>query len=111
MWPFGVGLRRAVPPSLQLLLVASVLTPMALFTLGAWETYDQFYANAEAKVVREAASLNEHTDKVLETQELLLQQAHHLVRGQSWAQIRESRILWDSLRQLAADAPQVDALF
>ena len=111
MWPFGVGLRRAVPPSLQLLLVASVLAPMALFTLGAWETHDQLYANAEAKVVREAASLNEHTDKVLETQELLLQQAHNLVRGQSWEDIRRSRPLWEALHKLVAEVPQVDALF
>src|SRR6185312_5231330 len=103
MWPFGVGSRRAVPPSLQLLLVASVLAPVALFTLGAWETYDQLYANAEEKVVRQAASLNEHTEKVLETQALLLQQTHHLIRGKSWAEIRESRALWEQLRKLALE--------
>jgi two-component system NtrC family sensor kinase len=111
MWPFGVGLRRAVPPSLQLLLVASVMAPMALFSLGAWESHDQLYESAESKVVRQAANLNEHTDKVLETQELLLQQAHHLIRGQSWAAIRDSRPLWEALRKLVAEMPQVDALF
>src|SRR5581483_5415939 len=107
MWPFGMGSRRAVPPSLQLLLVASVVAPVALFALGAWETHDQLYANAEAKVVRQAAALNEHTDKVLETQELLLQQAHHLVRGLSWEEIRTSRSLWEALRKLAGEVPQV----
>src|SRR3954469_109590 len=111
MWPFGVGLRRAVPPSLQLLLVASVLVPMALFSLGAWESHDQLYASAESKIVRQVASLNEHTDKVLETQELLLEQAHHLIRGEAWPEIRNSRRLWEALRKLVNEVPQVDALF
>ena len=111
MWLFRVGLRRAVPSSLQLLLVASVLVPMALFTVGAWESHDQHYQNAEARIEREAASLSEHTDKVFETQELLLQQVSQLVRGLSWAQIRQSQDLWSALKKMAAEVPQVDALF
>src|SRR6266849_6775166 len=56
---------------LRLLVAASVIVPVFLFCGAAWENRQQVINEAERSTRQTVASLHEHAEKVLETQELV----------------------------------------
>ena len=99
------------PLSLQMIFAASVLVPIGLFALGAWQSHRQLYAQAERDVRRQAVVLKEHASKVLKANEVVMEQVNQRVRGLSWDEIKTSRQLWDDLKQIDNDLPQIDSIF
>ena len=96
---------------LRALLAASVLAPALLFAIGAWYDHDRLYREAELRATHSAAVLREHALKTLETAELVLDLADRQLRGQDWTAIRESRELWQALKDLETRIAQVGAIF
>jgi two-component system NtrC family sensor kinase len=103
--------RAVIAAPVTMLFLASILLPLVVFSLGAWQAQDQLYRDAEKKVSGQAAALYEHAQKVLQTQKLVLQQATQLTRGMDWAEIGRSAALWQSLSTLTKDIRQIEALF
>src|SRR5829696_1798287 len=69
---------------------ASILIPLALFAIVAWEGHREIYRDAERAILRQTAILYEHASKVLQAQELVIEQANDRIRGLPWAEIRSS---------------------
>ncbi|HEX2724268.1 MAG TPA: ATP-binding protein [Beijerinckiaceae bacterium] len=99
------------PLSLQMVLAASVLVPLGLFALGAWQSHRQLYSQAERDVRRQAVMLKEHASKVLKANQVVMEQVNQRVRGLSWDEIKTSRTLWDDLKAIDSDLPQIDSIF
>lgn len=107
---FGASekLRRLVL-ALQVLLPLAAALPIAGIAAFGWLTYDQALESAERLVVRTVDVLHEHTLKVFETQELILDRASSLVAGLSWPEISARpeidlalKALEDGRRQVAS---------
>jgi two-component system, NtrC family, sensor kinase len=90
---------------------ASILIPLALFAMVAWERHREIYRDAERTILRQTAILYEHASKVLQAQELVIEQANDRIGGLSWAEIRSSAQVWNDLKRLAEQVQHVDAIF
>lgn len=97
--------------SLRGLLLASILVPIAVFIVAAWESKRELYHDAERNIQRRTAILFEHAAKVLQAQQLVIEQAQDRIKGLSWEQIRTSDAVWTDLKRLAGDVQHVDAIF
>jgi signal transduction histidine kinase/CheY-like chemotaxis protein len=110
------GLMRVSNPGssirwLRLLLAASVIVPTALFCGAAWENRRQVIHEAELSTRQTAASLHEHAEKVLETQELILTQIDRRLREMSWDEIEHSEALHSELTDIEHRFPQILAIW
>jgi signal transduction histidine kinase len=91
-----------------LLLLAVLITPAVLFTLAAYDSYEQVVTAARDRVGRTAMILREHAQRVFETQELVLARIEDRVRGQTDAEIARPEMsallgsIADSLEQTAS---------
>jgi two-component system, NtrC family, sensor kinase len=94
-----------------MVVAASILVPLGLFALGAWQSHRQLYAQAERDVRRQALVLKEHASKVLKANRAVMEQVNQRVRGLSWDEIRNSRKLWDDLKEIDNDLSQIDSIF
>jgi len=90
---------------------ASILIPLALFAIVAWEGHREIYRDAERAILRQTAILYEHASKVLQAQELVIEQANDRIRGLPWAEIRSSAQVWSDLKRLAEQVQHVDSIF
>src|SRR5215203_4150142 len=97
--------------SLQGLLLASLLVPLVVFLVAAFESKRELYHDAERNIQRRTAILYEHAAKVLQAQQLVIEQAQDRIRGLSWDEIRTSDAVWNDLKRLAEEVQHVDAIF
>lgn len=93
------------------LLLASILIPSIVLTLAAATDYDHLIAAATTEARKTVDVLNEHTLKVMETQELALAQIDDTTRGMSWEEIAASESLFHYLQRLVQRLPQIDGAF
>jgi two-component system, NtrC family, sensor kinase len=93
------------------LLVASVLVPLTVFGVVAWESHRELYTAAERLIHRQTAILFEHAAKVLQAQKLVIEQVNDRVRDLSWEEIRTSDQVWNDLRRLAGEVQHIDSIF
>src|SRR4051794_9643094 len=93
------------------LLFASVLVPLVILILAAIIDYDHLIEAAATEARKNVDVLNEHTLKVMETQELALNQIDDRTRGMSWDEIATSEALFQDLKRLVARLPQIDGVF
>jgi PAS domain S-box-containing protein len=93
------------------LLLASVLVPLVILILIAVIDRDHLIEAATTEARKTVNVLNEHTLKVMETQELALNQIDDRTRGMSWEEIATSEVLFQDLRRLVARLPQIDGAF
>src|SRR3954470_15741226 len=93
------------------LLLASVLVPLVILILVAVIDRDHLIEAATTEARKTVNVLNEHTLKVMETQELALNQIDDRTRGMSWEEIATSEVLFQDLRRLVARLPQIDGAF
>jgi signal transduction histidine kinase len=96
---------------LRLLLAASVIVPVFLFCGAAWENYRQVIHETELSTRKTVATLHEHAEKVLETQELILVQIDRRLRGMSWDEIEHSEALHGELVEIERRFPQLFAIW
>jgi len=109
---------RNAPPSaagnanvlfwLRLLLVGSILCPLLLFLYVAAFNYRFEHDGARLRIARMTDILYAHTDKVLDTHEIMLKQLGALVDGMSNAAIEaHAAALRAKLKELMTDLPQI----
>jgi hypothetical protein len=79
---------------LSWLVAASLIFPLAFFGLVAQQSRVATLTAANQQMVGTVTLLREHAKKVLDTDELVIQQVDRLIAGLSWDAIAQS----DSLR-------------
>ncbi len=75
---------------LRLLLVACLVLPFVVIGTLAWLNYRKVTDDAETTVQRVVEVLYEHAERVLETQDLVLDKIDALISGRDWDQIARS---------------------
>jgi two-component system NtrC family sensor kinase len=97
---------------LQLMMVASVVLPVALFAWASWLNYRHEYAIADERIERSLDILHEHTLKVFQTVERAIAEVDEILRGMPDEAIRgDQPRLHDRLKRIADALPQLRAIF
>src|SRR5689334_23288122 len=104
------GIRRLIV-WLRGLLVASAVLPVVVMALVAWQNYRQVMEGANRVVRRTVDILAEHTLKVFETEELILDRIETRIAGLSWDEIDRSAEIAAFLRSLEAGRNQVVSIW
>jgi signal transduction histidine kinase/CheY-like chemotaxis protein len=93
------------------LVVASLLIPLLLFAIVAWEDRKSILRDAELDVTHTTDILYEHALKVFETHELIATAIDGRIRSMSWDEISASRSVHEYLKWIEAQYPQVQGLW
>lgn len=97
---------------LRLTAVASLLLPLLLFSLVAWQSNGRHWQDAEARLSYTLDLVHEHAVKVMETQELVAAQIEEMLRGLDDEAIRaDGPRLSRRLIGLAEALPQVQGIW
>src|SRR5690242_1544842 len=104
------GINRLIG-RLRGLLAACAVLPMIVMALVAWESRRGVLEEAEQVVRRTAAILAEHTLKVLDTEELILDRIQERIAGMNWDEISRSREIATLLRTLGSERGQVASIW
>jgi two-component system NtrC family sensor kinase len=104
--------RRSALRLLTLMMIGSLALPAVLFAYVAWVNYVTIHRAADERIARGLDVLHEHTLKVLQTGELLMQEMAELTRDLSDRQIRadEAR-LHSRLQGLTDILPHVQSIW
>jgi two-component system, NtrC family, sensor kinase len=96
---------------LQLLMVASLVLPAALFLYASYNDYRGVYAVADERIGRSLDVLQEQALKVFETVDRIFPEVGEVVRGMSDDQIRAAQgSLTPRLQRIVAVMPQVQSI-
>ena len=96
---------------LQLLMVASLVIPAALFVYASYNDYHDVYAVADERIDRSLDVLQEQGLKVFETVDRIFPEVGEVVRGLSDDQIRAAQAsLTPRLQRIVGVMPQVRAI-
>ena len=96
---------------LQLLMVASLVFPAALFAYASYNDYHDVYAVADERIDRSLDVLQEQALKVFETVDRIFPEVGEVVRGMSDDQIRAAQAsLTPRLQRIVGVMPQVQAI-
>src|SRR5579872_2720197 len=76
---------------LQLMMVASLVFPAALFAYASWNDYREIHAVADERITRSLDVLQEQALKVFETVDRTFAEVDEVVRGMSDEQIRAAQ--------------------
>jgi two-component system, NtrC family, sensor kinase len=96
---------------LQLLMIASVVLPAALFAYASWFTYREVHAVADERITRSLDVMQEQSLKVFETVDRTFAEVNEIVRGMSDDEIRAAGPrLEPRLARIVAAMPQLDAI-
>src|SRR5918994_1988086 len=106
--PIAGGLAWPLERPFRYLLLASVLAPLVVLILAAVIAHEHLITAATTEARKTVDVLHEHTLKVMETQELALNQIDDRTRSMSWEEIATSEALFQDLRRLVARLPQFD---
>ena len=98
--------RQSAVRVLQLMMVASVVLPAALFAWASWLNYRQEYAIVDERIDRSLDILHEHTLKVFQTVERTMAEVDEVARDMSDEAIRADQLrLHDRLRRIVGSLP------
>lgn len=92
------------------LVVVSILLPVVLFGLAAWQNRLDVMREAEIRVERTTRVLHEHALKIFETHQLMLAYIDERLRGFDWSTGRDTEAVHFFLARLKANAVQVAAI-
>jgi len=96
---------------LQLLMVASLVIPAALFVYAAYNDYRSVYAVADERIDRSLDVLQEQALKVFETVDRIFPEVDEVVRGLPDDQIRAAALtLTPRLQRIVGVMPQVQSI-
>jgi two-component system, NtrC family, sensor kinase len=102
--------RSAIRP-LKVLLAASLIVPVLLFTLFAWYNYRAAFANAEKELQRASQLAGEHATRILEAQNQVAERVADLVRGMSDDAIKSEQLsLHKSVARIIGQLPDVSSV-
>ncbi|HTW26503.1 MAG TPA: ATP-binding protein [Acetobacteraceae bacterium] len=93
------------------LLALSLVLPIGLFGLIAWQTWLVTLRVADQQMAGTVRLLRENTEKVLDTDELAAGLIDRLTAGLSWSDIAASATVHQQLQVLDEQLPQVHGLF
>jgi len=96
---------------LKILLVASVIVPIAVFAAASWYAWLDIRSQAIEQASRTAQILREHALKVFETHELALDEIADRIRGLSWEAIEASKDLHEAFVRTTDRHDQVTSAF
>src|SRR5216684_9249095 len=104
--------RQSAIRVLQLMMVASVVLPAALFAWASWLNYRHEYGIADERIERSLDILHEHTLKVFQTVERSIAEVDEIVRGMPDEEIREQQPrLHERVKRIVDALPQLRAIF
>jgi len=115
-WAAGPARDGASPPRgnpialLQLLLVAAFCVPAILFVVVSVLTYRAMLDAADRRVAQLTDVASEHTAKIFETSQLVLDRIADRVATLSWDEIARSRDIHEFLRDMKKSLPQANAI-
>src|SRR5579863_9859296 len=96
---------------LQLLMIASLVIPAALFVYAAYNDYHDVYAIADERIDRSLDVLQEQGLKVFETVDRIFPEVNEVVRGMSDDQIRAAQAtLTPRLQRIVGVMPQAQSI-
>ena len=103
--------RESATRLLQLMMIAAVVLPAALFVYAAWVSYRQFHDVADERIARSLDVMQEQALKVFETINSTFAEVNEIVRGMSDAQMRaEAQQLHERLADIVATMPQLNGI-
>src|SRR5438552_1800308 len=104
--------RQSAVRLLQLMLVASIVLPLMLFSFAGWQNYRHEQAVADDRIERSLDILHEHTLKVFQTVERSIAEVNEIVRGMPDEEIREEQPrLHERIKRIVDALPQLRAIF
>jgi two-component system, NtrC family, sensor kinase len=96
---------------LQLMMIASLVLPAALFAYASWNDYGDIHAVADERIDRSLDVMQEQALKVFETVDRTFAEVDEVVRGMSDDQIRAAQAtLHPRLERIAGVMPQLQAI-
>jgi two-component system NtrC family sensor kinase len=111
MWHLMRSARESATRLLQLMMIAAVVLPAALFIYAAWVSYREFHDVADERIGRSLDVMQEQALKVFETINSTFAEVNEIVRGMSDAQMRaEAPQLHERLADIVATMPQLKAI-
>jgi two-component system NtrC family sensor kinase len=105
--------QREVPSSkaeypLRLLILASLVLPVAIFAIGSWISYDTHFSEARDRLDRTLGMMHENASRVFDTFEVSERYLEEMFENVSDADIRSDEALYSSrLRNLIKNLPQL----
>jgi two-component system, NtrC family, sensor kinase len=84
--------RESATRLLQLMMIASLVLPAALFVYASWNDYRDIHAVTDERITRSLDVLQEQALKVFETVDRTFAEVDEVVRGMSDDQIRASQL-------------------
>ena len=104
--PFRPNLRIYWP-----LAAASVLVPLIIFVVVAWQGYTQTLRDAQTDAQRSAQIFYRHARNIFQVHELIAERVSESVRARSWDEIERSDNIRNYLKQITSDFPQAQAIW
>ena len=96
---------------LQLMMIASVVLPAALFAYASWVSYREIHAVADERILRSLDVMQEQSLKVFQTVDRTFAEVNEIVRGMSDDEIRAAQPrLHQRLASIVATMPQLHAI-
>ena len=86
----SAGSRPGITRLLRVLLVGIIVVPVLLFSVASWLNYDAAFKQAQLRVTNATDAISQHTQRVLETAELILDQVGEHTDEMDWSQIGQS---------------------
>ena len=103
--------RESAVSVLQLMMIASVVLPAALFAYASWVSYRDISAVADERILRSLDVMQEQSLKVFETVDRTFAEVNEIVRGMSDDEIRAAEPrLHQRLASIVAMMPQLHAI-
>jgi two-component system NtrC family sensor kinase len=97
---------------LQILLAASLVLPVIIFTLASWISYNRAFDDANDRLQRTLGIIHEHATKVFETMELSAQYTDAMFESVSDEDIRQAEVYYHArLQGLTEMLPQLRDVF
>ncbi|WP_374443631.1 ATP-binding protein [Stella sp.] len=92
--------------------IASLVVPLILFALVAWQSFGRNWRDAEARLSYTLDLVHEHAVKVMETQELVAGQVQEMLRGLDDDAVRaDATRIEDRLVGLTRALPQIQGIW
>ena len=103
--------RESATRLLQLMMIASLVLPAALFAYTSWMSYSDIHAVADERILRSLDVMQEQALKVFQTIDRTFAEVNEVVRDMSDADIRaEEPRLHERLASIVATMPQLHAI-
>jgi hypothetical protein len=103
--------RESAVRLLQLMMIASVVLPAALFAYASWVSYRDISSVADERILRSIDVMQEQSLKVFETVDRTFAEVNEIVRGMSDDEIHAAEPrLHQRLASIVATMPQLHAI-